>query len=140
MALGKEDEAEILLRGSLSTYEEHYGKSHLKTAHILGLLGQLTFQQNNIQNAEVLLRKAIEILITNNHPQSHRLLETLAELYLKKAEDAASQTDIKLSQVLKKQAKNYLEQAWKIAEANYPPDSAHYIRLQEKLSAIERRK
>jgi tetratricopeptide (TPR) repeat protein len=137
MALGKEDEAEVLLMGSLGTYEERYGKSHIKTAHILGLLGQLAFQRNNIQNAEMLLQKAVEILTSNNHPQSHRFLETLAELYLRKAEEAASLTDIKLSQTLKKQAKSYLEQARKIVEANYPSDSAHFVRLHKKLAAFK---
>lgn len=135
--LGNYEEAKSLLENSLLVYQNHYGKDHIKTASILETLGQVYFLKNNLQVAEEFFFRALSIWQKNNHPSAYKGLESLAEVHLKKSEEAIHKKDVKSSQIFRAQALNDLKKALEIVKAHFPPNSPQRARIELKLRDIE---
>lgn len=105
----------------------------LNTGPILKALGETYFLENKLELTEEILNKALELFQQNNHPEAYGALETLAELYIKKAVRERDKKNIKQSQEYKKLAIICLKQAFEIASTYLPEDSPHIERIQSKL-------
>lgn len=127
------EEAKNLIEKSLITYENHYGKDHIETAKVLGILGQVYLLKDNFKTAEGFLQNALDIFQKSKHPEIYLVLEGLADLNLKKSISEAKKENKLQSQRLKAQAMDYLEQALEIVKANFPKNSRHIMRIQNKL-------
>ena len=136
--LGNYEAAKNLIEKSLITYENHYGKDHIETAKVLGTLGQVYLLKNNFKTAEDILQKALQIIQWKKHPDVYMILESLADLYLKKAKIQIDKEHKQQSQNLKTQAIDYLKQALKIVKTHYPKNFRHIMRIQEKLNRNEK--
>lgn len=126
------EKAKHYLNNALISYENHYGKNHLETAHLLKSLGQVYLLENNLKIAEEFLGKALDIFQKNKHPHEYKCLEDFSELYQKKAEKANKAGLVKQAQQFKNQAHQHLKQALDIVKTHFPEDSPHTRRIQSK--------
>jgi tetratricopeptide (TPR) repeat protein len=81
--LGEHSLARTYCSKALTIYEKYYGKDHVKIAPILRSLGQVDLAQGYLEAAETFFNKALKIFEFHKHPDSYKVLEDLAELYLK---------------------------------------------------------
>ena len=65
------------------------------------------------------------------HPDSYTVLESLADLYLKKSQHAKNLNQ-QQAEEYQTQAIDYLNQALEIVKNTFPSDSPHNARIQEK--------
>jgi tetratricopeptide (TPR) repeat protein len=131
------EKAKTLLNDSLTRLTEAYGKDHIKAAYPLRVLGQVYLHQGALEKAEQLLQQSLEISLKYDHPHRYQTLESLSELYLKKAESFANKNN-QQHQALQLQALNFLKQAYEIVQSRFPNDSPHIKRLQSKLDAMQK--
>lgn len=134
--LAQYEKAEILFEKSLKSYELHYGKNHIETARVLIGLGQFYMLKGKLEVAEDYFLKVLTICQNNRHPTYYKILENLADLYLKKTPILESEKDIYKSKHFKEQAINYLKESLKIMEAYLPNNSPRIIKIQNKINAI----
>ena len=76
---------------------------------------------------------------SNKHSKSYTCLESLSDLYLKKAQ-LINKADIQKSDDFKKKAADYLKQALEMVEIYFSKNSYHAIRIQEKLKNLSSNK
>jgi len=75
------DEAEVLLRRALASYERSYGGNHMNVASVLSDLADLLLQKRDYASAESLYRRALTIWERNlgaNHPHIASVRRSLA--------------------------------------------------------------
>ncbi|MBL0942504.1 MAG: tetratricopeptide repeat protein, partial [Alphaproteobacteria bacterium] len=135
--LGNYKKAKGLLEQNLTTYEKSFGKNHIETARLLRDLGEIFLLERELITAENLITKSLKIFQENKHPESHTCLESLSDLYLKKALQSAKKGNTQQSQKFKQQSFTYLKQALKIVLKTSPKNSSHITRIQSKLKALE---
>ncbi|WP_032113943.1 tetratricopeptide repeat protein [Candidatus Paracaedibacter symbiosus] len=123
--------ANIFLEKSLSIYHKIYGEDHIETAYVLKALGQVYTLEGEVGKAEKLINKALRIFQQHNHPKRFSALESLAELYLKKA--VKIKEDVEQSQNFKNHAIELLKQALAIVKTDFPINSPHIVRLESKI-------
>lgn len=134
--LGQYQKAEILLEKSLKSYELHFGKDHIETVRILISLGQVYELKGSLNEAENYFLKALKICQKNEHPSHYKVVEGLADLYLKKATFQEKKGDIHKSKNFKEQAINYLKKSFEILETYLPENSPHITRIQSKIKLL----
>lgn len=130
------DKARKLLENGLPLCENYYGKDHFLIAYVLRNLGQLSLLENDIEKANTLFKRSLDIYQKTNHVDIYATLESLADLYIKKSTFGVKNNQ-KQSESFKIQAINYLRQAQEIVKAHFPPDSPHLIRIQSKLKTLD---
>ncbi|MBX9786075.1 MAG: tetratricopeptide repeat protein [Alphaproteobacteria bacterium] len=128
--LGNYTKAKNLLECSYQTYEKTYGKDHVDAAPVVMNLGQVYMLENDIKTAEILINKALEIFQVKKKAESYVCLESLSDLYLKKASQIMNKEE---SEIFKKQATDYLKQALEVIKAHFPKNSPHVPRIETKI-------
>jgi len=91
---GRRSEAEPLLARVLSTYQQHLGADHLKTASALTDLALIYLGQDKYGQAEHLYQQALAIRekhLGAEHPYTVSILHELAHLYLKQGKDGQAE-------------------------------------------------
>src|SRR5690606_844208 len=101
--LGNYQKARSLLEESLIVYEKNYGKNHIETARVLRMLGEAYCGEGDMETSEDLINKSLLIFQQKKYPETYKSLESLADLYMKRAVQAMTEGDIK-------QAKNFNNQ------------------------------
>lgn len=128
--LGDYAKAKHFLESSYQTYERIYGKDHVDVAPVVMSLGQVYMLENDIKSAETFINKAFEIFQLKKKAESYVCLESLSELYLKKAMQVINKEE---SEILKKQATDYLRQALEVIKTHFPKESPHVLRVEAKI-------
>lgn len=131
-------EARRLLEKSLIIFEKTFGKNSLNTRCVLLTLGELSLLEGNLQAAEHELSHALKILKSKKHPEQYLAYEQLAELSLKKGLKAQEIRENKKSAQEKEKALAYLYQAFELCKTHLPEDSPNYLRVKQKLEALNR--
>ncbi|OJW50154.1 MAG: hypothetical protein BGO67_02160 [Alphaproteobacteria bacterium 41-28] len=134
--LGNYEKAKDLLERSFQAYEKTCGKHHIDVASVLMNLGQVYMLESNMEAAEILMNRALRIFQTKKYVESYVSLESLSDLYLKKATQHIKKEYIQQSTSFKKQAVNYLKQAQEVVKTHFPKDSPHILRIEEKLKKL----
>jgi tetratricopeptide (TPR) repeat protein len=117
------------LRLGLENYRNHYGQDHLRTGEALRLIGEGYILQGKVDEGEEAIRYALKICKSNDHPDAHLCLEGLAHIYRHKATEAQRAGSTICAKEHVDEAKGYLTEALKIAEAALPKDSFHIQRI-----------
>lgn len=130
-------EAKEFLEQALLIYEKHYGKNHTETAQVIGSLGLNYLLEGNIKMADQLLNQALDVFERNKHPDKYSILETLADLNLRKSNDLKNNKDEELSISFKERAVSQLKEAAEIVKMNFPSSSSHLFRISNKLKSLE---
>lgn len=99
-------------------------------------LGELYLLENDLENAEDFLNKALKIFRNDKQPKEYTCLESLAELYLKKSAEVANKGNVKKAQCFKTQAIDDLKKALEVVTVYFPVDSPHRARIQNKLKKL----
>lgn len=134
--LGNYQKAKSLLEESLTVYEKNYGSKHIETARVLRMLGQAYCAEGEMETSEDLINKSLLVFQQKKYPESYKSLESLGDLYMKKATLAMIEGDKKQAQHFNHQSINYFKQALIIGHDYFSEDSQHIIRMQEKLNNI----
>jgi tetratricopeptide (TPR) repeat protein/DNA-binding CsgD family transcriptional regulator len=133
---GDYQKAKTLLKKSLAIFEMNFGKKHVDTAHVMRLLGEAYCLEGDMDVAEDWLNKALLIYQQRDYPEGYICLENLADLYLKKANQANSESDHKQEQIFKNQTVEYLNQALRIVKNSFQENSPHIQRINTKLKTL----
>ncbi|MBS0271903.1 MAG: tetratricopeptide repeat protein [Proteobacteria bacterium] len=133
---GEYEKAKSLFKKSLIAFEANYGKDHPEVGTILKDLGQVYVLEGDFEGGEKIIGEAFRIFQKNKHPDKYIILESLAELYLKKSLRSEKQDNKLQAEEFKTLAKAYLSQAFEILETHFPEDSPHRQRIQSKLRTI----
>ena len=109
----------------ISSVEKHYGKNNIKTAEVMERLGLLYQEQENYQQAEEYLKRALKI--TENHygkndRKTAKAMERLGLLYQE--------------QENYQQAEEYLKRALKITENHYGKNDIKTAEVMERLGLL----
>jgi tetratricopeptide (TPR) repeat protein/DNA-binding CsgD family transcriptional regulator len=128
--------ARTLLEQALATYEKYYGKEHIETAQLLNEVGKVYLLEGQLDKAESIFQKSLEILERSNHPQRYATLENLSDLFLKQAELFKNEKNLQAHAQMREKAQDALKQALQVVEVDFPSDSPHIKRLQEKLKTL----
>lgn len=134
--VGDYPQAKALLEESLAVYEKNYGKNHIETARVLRMLGEAYCVEGDMETAEDLINKSLLIFQQKKYPESYKSLESLADLYRKRALQATTEGDTKQAQNFNNQSIRYLKQALIITKDCLPEDSQHIVRIQGKIESI----
>lgn len=125
------------LEQSLTIYKKHYGDYHIQTARALNALGENYLLEDELETAETLLNKSKNILELQQHPEVITSLALLGDLYSKKVIIAKNSNNIKKSSEYRIQSINYYKQGLEIAKTDLPPNSAHIVRFNQKIKALD---
>ena len=124
------------MQQNLSIYENQYGKNHLKTTGVLRDLGRVYLLEGDIQTAENLLNTTFGIFKENDHPENYTCLETLADLYQKKHDQARARKIPHEIQHFHDQTLQALNHALEIVSNHFPEGSPHRVRIQKKIEKV----
>ena len=127
-------EAEALLKQGLDIYIKNFGEDHLKTACAFRSLGEIYFLMGELEAAEIFVNKGLRIFQEYNHPECFKAMENMAEIKLKESLNLNDKHKIKSYEA---QAIDYLKQALRIVQAQFPSDSLQRIRIQTKLQKLQ---
>lgn len=136
--MGDYKNAKNLLEKCLIVYEKNYGINHIETARVLRALGEAYNIEGDMETSEDLLNKSLLIFQQKKYPESYKSLESLADLYSKRAKQAMAEGDTKQAHGFNQQTIVYLKQALEILEECFEKDSPHIAKAQLKLNAIKR--
>ncbi len=134
--LGYYEEAKELFHPILLLYQNFYGEKHIETARLLHTLGQLYLSEEHLETAGKYLYKALDVLKANDHTDSYKVLEDLAQLFLKKSKTYGDTENTKTLQELEVQANTLLTEALHIAKAGLSENSPHITRLKLKIENL----
>lgn len=126
-----------LLITSLKIYENNYGPDNIDTARVYRMLGEAYTLEGDLDTAEDLINKSLLVFQQKKYPEGYKSLESLADLYLKKAVQAAGEGDPKQEESFKQQAKYYLQQALQILYKTFEESSPHIVKIKNKLNNIK---
>jgi tetratricopeptide (TPR) repeat protein len=127
---------ELLLKG-LVIYKQHYTKDHFEIAELLKDIGNIYLLDNKLLIAEDYYNRSVSIFKKNNHPKLYLVYEKLAYLYMQKSHQAKVRGHIQEFQIFEKKTLRYLQNALNIVTANFPENSPHKVKIQEKLKSID---
>ncbi len=133
--LGHYAKAKTLLEQSLRVYENHFGKEHIETARVLKDLGEICLLEDDLGKAEGFLYTSLKIFQKSNHPDIYMVLESLAQFSLKKSKNEESKGNYQ-PEAFKTKAIDFLKQALDVANANFPEESQHIVKIKNKLENI----
>jgi len=132
--LGNYQKARSPLEESLIVYEKNYGKNHIETARVLRMLGEAYCGEGDMETSEDLINKSLLIFQQKKYPETYKSLESLADLYMKRAVQAMTEGDIKQAKNFNNQSVAYLNRALIIMNDCFPEDSQHILRVQAKIN------
>ncbi len=132
---GNYEKAKDLLEHSFQAYEKTSGKDHIDVAPVILNLGQVYILENDMKTAEDLINKALKIFQLKKDAESYVCLESLSDLYLRRAAQLGKE-NTQQSEYFKKQAVDYLKKAHEVIKAHFPKDSSHMVRIEAKIKKI----
>ncbi|MBY0273350.1 MAG: tetratricopeptide repeat protein [Alphaproteobacteria bacterium] len=118
--------------------EETYGVDHIETAYILKGLGEVAILEGNFDQSGDHLNRALLIFQKHKHPDQYLVLEALSDLSCQKALAAKTKEDHQGYEKFRKEAEAYLQKALEHVNTNFPTDSPHLRRLQDKVKERSR--
>ncbi len=128
------DQAKNCLNEGFVIFRDHYGEEHVQTTKFIIALGRTYFLEGKeIEKAEKYLYKALENFEKTKHPDKYISLETLADLYLKQANDNSTEMGIQDRKLLQDKSTEYLLNAQDILLNSSLKTSAHILRIKEKI-------
>lgn len=128
--LGECKKAKKFLEKALLIYEKHYGKEHIETAKVLDSLGRNYLCEGKIEMAERLVKQALKIFQLKNHPSIFLPLESLAQVYLSKAQEERNKGHLEKARIFKDIALNNLNRALEVVRGHFSKDSEHLKKIQ----------
>ena len=131
--IGDYEKAKDCFDKTLIIYEKEYGKDHIEMARVLNEMGENFLLNGQLEAAEKHINQALEIFEKRKHPERYISLESLAELYLKKAVGLNQSNQEEASKKFKEKAFRCLNQAYDIIKNNFPKDSPHIVRVENKI-------
>lgn len=135
---GQYEKARKLLEKSYGLRKAVYKEDNVHTARNLRSLGELYIKMEDYETAKIFIQRALDILQKHAHPIAYSCYEDLSTLYEVLA-NKNPQNESEATQ-LKKQALACLKQAHAIAQAAFPKNSAHIIRIETKLLQMRSKK
>jgi len=132
--IGDYKKAKTLLKGNLNVYETNYGKNHIRSANVLRMLGEAYCLEGDLEASEELINKSLLICQQKNSPASFKSLESLADLYTKKAALAMNEGDAKQAQNYSNRSIHYLKQSLQVIRDYFSEDSPHAAKIQLRLN------
>ena len=126
--------AENLFQECLKTYEGQFGKEHTQYALVLRDYGNFRAIKKDYVQGETCLNQAFIVLHKANHADSYRCLEYLGDL---QRQQSQNETDKMQTLHHKTKAYNYYKQALAFVKTNFSKQSAHMIRIENKLRGKE---
>ena len=136
MLIGNHTKSQELLERVLVIYEKNYGKHHLQIAWVLNSLGDTYLLKGDLEIAQSLINKALNIFQQNNHPESYISLESLSDLYSKKSLEAVNKNNINRANFFKQISADYLKRALNIVTDYFPEHSPHILRVETKFKNL----
>lgn len=131
---GNFEKAKTIFQDCLVAFEKQ--DDNYLIPEVLIELAEIYFIKNDLEKTESFLNRALDIYQKRQHPLAFIVFEDFAELHLKKALNAKNASQQALT--FKIHAINNLKKALNILKANFPEDSPHRIRIQDKLKALEK--
>lgn len=128
-------EAELLFQRIRPIFEKKYGKSHFKFAHLINKMAKIYLSLGNIDAGEELLTQSTAIVGNSSNRKVYFLYKNLADLFIKKAERALMQGDIKQASNLITQSREYTQKTLEQSLC-YPKDSPRFKKIQSSVHAI----
>lgn len=113
--------------------EETYGVDHIETGYILKGLGEVETFEGDFDKSGDHLNRALLIFQKYKHPDQYLVLEALSDLSFQKALAAKVKEDHQGDEKFRKEAEAYLQKALEHVNTNFPTDSPHLRRLQDKV-------
>ncbi len=118
--------------------EETYGVDHVETGYILKGLGEVAILEGNFDQSGDHLNRALLIFQKYKHPDQYLVLEALSDLSYQKALAVKVKEDHQGYKKFRKEAEAYLQKALEHVNTNFPTDSPHLRRLQDKVKERNR--
>lgn len=131
--LGQFKKAKKHLFQALQISEKQFGKTHVRVAEILKTLGNVYLLEKQLKTAEENYLKSLKFYENDQHPDIYDCLESLGDLYLKKAKRAK---EILEKTLCMQQAKKYYKKSFSVLEKYFPKDCLHLKRLKSKITDI----
>lgn len=128
-AQGEIDKAQKLLEKTVVIYKAAYGAEHIETTNSYNSLAKIYMAKNDLVKAEEFTNLASNIYEKNNHADAYKVMETLGDIYNKKYLEEKKELN-------KSQARNYYQKALDITKGNFPPNSSHIKRIENKLNIL----
>jgi tetratricopeptide (TPR) repeat protein/DNA-binding CsgD family transcriptional regulator len=134
---GDYQKAKELLISSLKIYENNYGPNNIETARVYRMLGEAYMLEGDLDAAEDMINKSLLVFQQKKYPESYKSLISLADVYIGRAEQAASEGDPEQDAAYKSQARDYLNQSLGIIKKALEENSPHIITVNEKLNKLK---
>lgn len=134
---GKYETAKKLLNKSLRDYAKHFGKNHIENGRILMELGKVYSMEGNLDLAENLINQSLDLYLQNKHPKVYIALECLADLQIKRLNEAIKAKEISQASNHRKRAIDCLTQALDIVKIHFSAKSPHRKRIQTKMETLQ---
>lgn len=130
-------EAKIILNQVLKKYEDIESSDPVEIAATAQALAEVYFFDDQLEDSENLMKRALKLFSQHKHPNISRSLESLSELYLKKSTLSMNINNPQKAKMYKTQAISFLSQALKLGKENFPVGSPYIKRIQLKLKEIK---
>ncbi|MBX9621277.1 MAG: tetratricopeptide repeat protein [Alphaproteobacteria bacterium] len=118
--------------------EETYGVDHVEAGYILKGLGEVAILEGDFDQSGNHLNRALLIFQKYKHSDQYLVLEALSDLFYQKALAAKTKEDLQGYEKFWKKAEAYLQKALEHVNTNFPTDSPHLRRLQDKVKGRNR--
>lgn len=130
-------EAKIILTQVLKKYEDIESSDPVEIAAATQALAEVYFLDDQLEDSENLIKRALKLFSQHKHPNISRSLESLSELYLKKSILSMDINNPQKAKIYKAQAISFLNQALKLVKEHFPVGSPYIKRIQLKLRGIK---
>lgn len=130
--LGAYEKAQRLFDETLEIYGKHFGKEHVDISQVLRNIGEVYLLKGGLDKAHIFLMKALKIDEKNNSIEICFTFEALGDFYLKEYCKFLNKNKLGDTKQASNKALSFFEKAEKLAETQFPADSAHIRRIQDK--------
>ena len=138
LGLGNLKIAKALFENSLEFYKKNEEINTYWIEWTLSGLGRVYLAEGNFEKAEHFFQQSIAILQNKlDDTGIYIALERLAEIYEKKALEAAQKNDLVQSAIFRNKAKNFLEQALQRIKLKFSDNTSPVLRMQNKLRTLQ---
>lgn len=128
------DQAKNCLNEGFVIFRDHYGEEHVQTTKFIIALGRTYFLEGKeIKKSEKYLYEALENFEKTKHPDKYIVLEILADLHLKQAEDNSTEMSVQDRKLLQEKSIEYLQYAQDILLNSSLKTSTHILRIKAKI-------
>jgi tetratricopeptide (TPR) repeat protein/DNA-binding CsgD family transcriptional regulator len=130
-------EARNILETCLNYAEHLYGKNKFQNARIICYLGDLDLAEGHLALAESNMEKAYALFKESDHTDMYIPLESLADLYKQKFQNARKVQNLTEQGKSYEKYKKSIIEAHKIIQERFPQGSDHVKRIEKKLKSLK---